>query len=190
MTDWMRVASYLGERLGFYNLVDWRPLDPLRCLLLSESEDQAVRLINPRKVLVSGESYVELHKWRLEVDIKDEDVGPQKVRIRGLPLHLWSLAFFRGIGGLCGGLVKVHEDTRLWKSFESAWIWIRSNQGLNIPREIDVFDRGKKLCVSIHLEVPEKKAHTRAWPAAKEAPRGMETQPRIQIQISNPLLSS
>lgn len=76
---------------------------------------------------------MELSKWSPEVYLTDCYEGPRKVGIRGLPLHLRSLTFFRAIGGLCGGFMKVDEETKHWRSLQTAWIWIRGNQVENIP---------------------------------------------------------
>lgn len=55
---------------------------------------------------------LEFLKWSPEEVCAVHSLRYKLVIVRGLPLHLWSLEIFRAIGGLCGGLISVEDETR------------------------------------------------------------------------------
>lgn len=83
------------------------------------------------------------------------DVGHRRIVVKGLPLHLWSLGFFRAIGSLCGGFIRVDEATGRRLLLDEAWIWIRDGLLEKIPRIISLFDRGREFRLEICLISPE-----------------------------------
>lgn len=168
LMDWDAVCIRLGEILRLARPLVWQHVDPLRCVLLPEADGIATKLINLRQVLIRNTERVELNKWK-----------HWKIVIRGLPLHLWSVGFFRAIRGLCSGFLKVDEET--WKSYEIARIWSSAGNLEKIPCVIFLFDKGKEFSLFLEIEMSEMKHQT--WPTAGKTIIGAAK--HIQIQNSD-----
>lgn len=90
----------------------WRVLNHNSVILFLESEGDFKRLINLQFVH-GGMEGVRLGflKWSPEEGSAGHVPRQRLVTVRGLPLHLWPLGIFRAIGGLCGGLILVEDET-------------------------------------------------------------------------------
>lgn len=167
--NWDVICNRLRVILRLNQPLLWCQLDVFRCVMLSDTLEMATMLVNLRLVQVRGERWVELFKWSPDVNgcwtVAMWEL--RRIWVCGLLLHLWSLGFFRAIGGLCGGFVRVEKETRLYESLDTAWIWIKGGLGERIPRVISLFDRGKKFKLEIMLGELEKTSL--AWLAGRMA---------------------
>lgn len=96
---------------------------------------------------------MEFGRWIPEVNTL-EATNLAKIRwieVLGLPHHLWTLGFFRAIGGLCGAFIRVDENSSSLVSCKAAKIGVWGGPMERIPQVIALFDRGKKLRVEVHL---------------------------------------
>lgn len=55
------------------------------------------------------------------------------VIVRGLHLHLWSLGIFRAIGGFCGGLISVEDETRYMDNCMEARLKVQGRSLEKVP---------------------------------------------------------
>lgn len=130
---------------------------------------------------MNGSGWVELSRWTPDVNAACMRVDPIQIGIWGLPLHLWSMGFFKAVGGLC--FLEVEDDTRNWRSLEMAWIWTNGDQVEKIPRVLSLFDRGKEF--RVYLVLDETVKNRQGCPAGGR-PIG-EGDGYFQIQKRNPV---
>lgn len=84
-------------------------------MLVPEHKETTNRLVNLRAMQVKGVGWVELCSWKPEISEYHMGKKPLRVGIKGLPFHLWSMGFFRAVGG---ALWRVFEGGRRYKKLE------------------------------------------------------------------------
>lgn len=126
----------------------WSFLGDNSCIVFMESEKEATRLVNFRHLQGGGRGgRLEFKKWKPEMNtLGNEPVENRRwIRVHGLPLHLWSMGFFRAIGGLSGGFVSIDDETTSLSSCEAVRICVQGGPLHRIPQVISLFDRGRNL---------------------------------------------
>lgn len=89
------------------------------------SKEEALRILRKENWVVNGEPLL-LDRWSAIGCCRRGGREPRVawVRALGLPLHLWGTAVFRKIGQLCGGFVRVDENTELRRDLRWARILV------------------------------------------------------------------
>lgn len=95
----------------------------------------------------------------VELDTKKLPFGERWVKVFGVPLHAWSVSYFRRIGDLCGGYVDIDEDTKTRANLIWARICIQKlDTAIPCKLELKVADLSYEVWV-----IPDE--HTRIWVA-------------------------
>lgn len=88
----------------------WSYLGNDKCIVFLSSEQETKVVINLWYLQGEGRGgRLEFRRWWPGANFIEEAFQPaiHWIEVFGLPLHLRSLGFFKAIGGLCGGFVKV-----------------------------------------------------------------------------------
>ncbi|XP_022149859.1 uncharacterized protein LOC111018186 [Momordica charantia] len=138
--DWSRILSYVKEQTESSYIIN--PFQADKALMKCPSKDLACLLLTNKGWVTFGPVTVKLEAWNPLLHGR-AFLFPSYgnwVKIRNIPLHLWSLATFKAIGNALGGFIDYDDNNSCFIECFDVAIKVKSNYCGFIPAEISSMD--------------------------------------------------